>query len=513
MRTFAGMRSSLAICSVLLVVLLGGCGSSSETGSPSELVPKGVAFYGEVVLDPEGDQESAVREIVGRFPGGDKADERLKSELSKALEKEGFDYAEDIEPVVGDRVAFFASSVSQNDADAAAVIAVDDEDKAREVLDKALRKDGKPREKSYEGTDYLLLPEEKLAAGVLDGNAVIGTEGGLKDAVDTAGAEETVQDDERVSQAIEPLPDEPLAFFYVDGRQLVSALGPAAALGSSFLKVLDDPFAVGLVAEPDAVVVESTVPPSLASLAAPLFFGSGTDAVTDLPADAWYAAGQPKLGETIQGFVRQFAGLAGGEQQIEAQVRAATGLDLSDDILGWMGDFSAFASGTSLPELGAGLVIESSEPATSRRTLRKLGVLLRREVSGGSRVTSLSLPGGGEGFTITDAELPQPIHVVQREDRVVAALGDESASALLEPSETLGDDDDFSAAAGRLGEGFEPANYLDVAPILELAESQGASDDEEYVKAKPYLEVFSRLIAGTKRDGDSVLSRTRVEFR
>jgi hypothetical protein len=128
-------------------------------------------------------------------------------------------------------------------------------------------------------------------------------------------------------------------------------------------------------------------------------------------------------------------------------------------------------------------------------------------------VSALSLPRGGDGFTVTSAELPQPLHVAQRGDRVAIALGDESAEALLEPTDTLGDDPDFSAASERLGEGFEASNYLDFAPILELAENEGAASDADYQKAKPYLEPCARLVAGTKKDGDVVLSRSRIEFR
>ncbi|CAN5548638.1 hypothetical protein BH20ACT19_BH20ACT19_12480 [soil metagenome] len=49
--------------------------------------------------------------------------------------------------------------------------------------------------------------------------------------------------------------------------------------------------------------------------------------------------------------------------------------------------------------------------------------------------------------------------------------------------------------------------------MLELAESAGAASDPEYEQAKPYLEPFARLVAGTKEDGDAVLSRTRIELR
>jgi hypothetical protein len=103
--------------------------------------------------------------------------------------------------------------------------------------------------------------------------------------------------------------------------------------------------------------------------------------------------------------------------------------------------------------------------------------------------------------------------VVQRGERVTIALGDESAEALLEPADTLGDDPDFSDAAERLGDEFEVGNYFDIAPILELADNEGAAEDPEYQEVKPYLEPFARVVAGTKKDGDVVLSRSRVEFR
>jgi len=494
---------------VVLVLILSGCGDSGSGAPAAGLVPEDAAVYGTVTLDPKGDQESAVRDIAARFPGGDDLDAQIEKGLSEALREGGLDYGEDVKPWIGEDATFFVSGVREDDADAAVVVEATDEDAARGAFEKA--GSGKAKERSYEGTDYLL--EEETAFGVVEGHAVIGTEAALKAAVDTAESGDSIEDVERVDEALGRLPDDTLASVYFDGRKLLSALGPEGALLAPFVEVFDEPYVLGLSAESDAVVLDTTLPAALSAFAAPLLFGSGTDAVLDLPVDSFYAAGQPEVGKSISSLVDLFAAAAGGRERIDQQVRAETGLDLDKDILGWMGDLGAFASGTSLEELGAGAVIETKDPGTSRRTVEVLGRLARREADADTTVGPLTLSGGGDGFSLESPELPDPVHVVQRGERVAIALGDESTQALLEPGETLGEDAGFNDAAERLGDGFEVANFLDVAPILELAESEGASADADYGEAKPYLEPFARLVAGTRKDGDVVLSRTRIEFR
>lgn len=503
------MRNLAAGLTISLALSVSACGESGPGDAPSGLVPEDAAVYGTVILDPSGDQEQAVRDIAARFPGGEEIDAQIEKGLSETFREDGLSYEEDVEPWLGDEAAFFVSRVREDAADAAVIVETTDEDAAREAFEKG--SGGEAKERSYEGTDYLL--EDETAYGVVDGHAVVGTEPGLKAAVDTAGSGDSIEGSERVEEALDRLPDDTLASAYFDGRKLLSAIGPEGAVLAPFLNVFDEPYVLGLSAESDAVVLDTTLPAAFSSFAAPLVFGSATDAVLDLPADSFYAAGQPELGESISSLVRLFAGAAGGEEKIDEQVRAATGLDLDEDILGWMGDLGAFASGTSLAQLGAGAVIETKDPDASRRAIEVLGRLARREADPGTTFGPLTLPGGGDGFSVQSAELPQPLHVVQRGERVAVALGDDSAEALLEPGDTLGEDSTFGDAADRLGEGYEVANYLDVAPILELADSEGASDDPGYREAKPYLEPFARLVAGTRKDGDVVLTRTRVELR
>lgn len=504
------MRYLGIFLTALSMLVLAACGDSGSGGAPSRLVPENVAVYGTVTLDPKGDQERAVSEIAARFPGGDELGQQIEKGLAEAFREDGVDYAKDVEPWLGDELVFFISGIRQDDADGAAVIETSDEDATLEAFDKLGT--GKASDKSYEGTDYKV-DEDEAAYGVVDGRAVIGTEAGFKAAVDTAAGDSSIEDSDRVTKSLDSLPEEPLASVYLDGRKLLGALGPEGALLGPLVSAVSEPYVVGVSAESDAVVVDSTLPAELIGLAAPVFFGSGTDAVLDLPADSFFAAGQPEVGESISQLLTLFGAQAGGTEQIEEEVRKETGLDLNDDILSWMGDLGAFAAGTSLEELRAGAVIETKDPDASRRALEVLTRIAGRGAGPDETVEPLTLPGGGDGFTLTAGELPQPLHVVQRGDRLAVALGDDSAEALLEPADTLGEDPDFADASGRLGEGFQASNYLDFAPILELAESVGAAEDEGYLEAKPYLEPFARMVAGTKKDGDIVFSRTRVEFR
>ena len=84
------MRRSLAAASIALVAAVTGCGGGGGD-DPASLVPEKSAAYAEVTLDPEGGQERALRKILGRFPGGDKADEAIERSIARSLREENVD--------------------------------------------------------------------------------------------------------------------------------------------------------------------------------------------------------------------------------------------------------------------------------------------------------------------------------------------------------------------------------------------------------------------------------------
>jgi hypothetical protein len=73
-----------------------------------------------------------------------------------------------------------------------------------------------------------------------------------------------------------------------------------------------------------------------------------------------------------------FAGFAGGEEQLKAQVRQASGLDLDRDVFSWIGDVAMFVNGDSQQSIGGGVLIQSKDEAASQRALTKLSRLPRR---------------------------------------------------------------------------------------------------------------------------------------
>ncbi len=53
----------------------------------------------------------------------------------------------------------------------------------------------------------------------------------------------------------------------------------------------------------------------------------------------------------------------------------------------------------------------------------------------------------------------------------------------------------------KLGDGIQPSFYLDFPTVVSFI-GLAAGSDPSYAKAKPYLDAFSAIVAGGKRDGD-----------
>ena len=232
--------------------------------------------------------------------------------------------------------------------------------------------------------------------------------------------------------------------------------------------------------------------------------------MNELPADSWAAIAQPDLGELIDFYIDAAAGVLGGRDALEQQFKEASGLDLQRDVLDWMGDFAIFVRGTSVAELDGALIIETKDEAASGRVIDRLKTLGEGQADNpGDRVGPLSAPGGGEGFTLVSRSIPKPVHLFQRDGRVVLAYGDEAAADAIDPSQTLADAADYREATESLGD-YDVSFYLVAAPILQLVDSTEAGNDADWQDVKPYLEPLSALVAGTSGDGDDLRSAVKL---
>jgi Protein of unknown function (DUF3352) len=508
------MRKLLLTIAALSVTALpvAGCGDDDQAASSAtELVPAGAAVYAEATIKPEGDQKQAVESILAKFPGGGQAGEKLQEAIEKGLQESdaGVTFKDDIEPWLGDEAAVFVSGLeASGDARSfALLVATEDEGKAEDALEKSA--EGKITRKDYNGVEYLTDESEgdTNAAAVFDGFVVLGNEAGVRAAIDAGNGDSKLSDDDAFKNALGRAADDRLGFAYVNSPQVAKAIPQSEMLPDSFKAVLDEPFVLTFDADDDGVLVEASVGEDLAK--AMTLFGQGSELMAELPADSWLALGQTDFGNLLDFYVGTLAGTVGGRDVVAQQLRAATGLDLQKDVIDWMGDFGVFVRGTSVAALDGALVIETSDEAASGRFIAALERLAKTQGQGELEVGPLTVPGGGDGFTLRSADIPKPVHVFQKSGRVVFAYGDAAAKDAVEPAEKLGDSAEFAATRDSLGN-YDVSVYMLMQPIIELADSAGASSDSDWQSAKPYLEPISALVGGTAGDGDDFKSAIKV---
>lgn len=499
------MRKLILIAALVSIAALAlvACGSEDEAASgASELVPAGAAVYGEFTLEPEGDQKDAVDSILSKFPGGGQAGEKLKELIEKGLRESDapVSFEEDIEPWLGDEAAFFASGMTESGGfrSGAALVATDDEDASVDALEKSA--EGELRREDYKGTE-ILRDESDEAAAVVDGYLVLGSEPAVKAVIDTTEDGTPLSEDDAYSSAIDDAADDRLGLIYVNSPAFAKSFERSGIpLPESAEAFLDEPSVATVDADEDGVTLEGAITEELARAS---FFGRSSDLFDELPAGSWLAIAQTEFGELIDFYLGFVAEPLGGRDTLERQFQAATGLDLQEDVLAWMGDFGIFVRGTSVAELDGALIVETTDEAASGRFLDRLRQLAGGTIEGGVDIGPLSAPGGGEGFTVSSAQLPKPVHVFQRNGRVALAYGDAAATDAVDPGQTIGDDPGFGSVRDSLGDA-DISFYLLMQPIFDLVDSTGAASDADWQDVRPYLEPLSALVSGTSGEGDDL---------
>ena len=511
------MTKTLRLLLTLAVAALvaAGCGSSSSSSGSdtAKLAPATSFLYAEANIDPTGSQEAGARSILSDLPGSGPPEERLNQLLEKASQSSKtskVDYEKDVRPWLGDQAAIFAAPEKGGGSGTAwaAVVATTDESKAQDTIDKG--KEAGDKEQSYNGTNYVVSGDTAMA--VIDGFFVAGSEAGMKAAID-ASKSDSLADSSRYKDATKDATEDRIALVYEDFGGLVQALaktsgqslGPAAPfIGSIFG---DKPVVATISAEQQALVINGSLIPGSAGLN---LFGRSTPLLGEVPANSWLALGQADFGSVVKTLIGTFAGLVGGEDALNQQLKSSTGLDLNQDILSWIGDVALFVSGDSKDSIGGGAIIQSKDPAASKRTLTKLAALA---AAGGGGQVSAAEVSGAKGYKLTTDSAPKPIYILQANDRVAITYGEEAATEVFAGGTgDLASNASYKDATDKLGGAYAPSLYVDVPPILSLAESFGAGG-ADYQKAKPYLTILDYVVAGSAKSGDTASSRTRIGFK
>ncbi|HZJ51146.1 MAG TPA: DUF3352 domain-containing protein [Actinomycetota bacterium] len=527
------MRLKWVAAMTAVAVLLGGGAFAgvrwfgrSPTDNALELAPRSSAVYGNVFLDPSMSQKNALRTLLAKLPKYDtpaEASTALEGLVDKLLSDSGLDYSSDVAPWLGSQIAGFATIEGPRQGAYALLLAADDPGAGLDAVAAAEGLSNEAQERSYEGVDYRLYSTplgheighgsgSKLAVGALESFVVLGNEDGLRAAVD-ASRGDSLADSKAYDRATEGLSRDRLALFYYDPSKAMQGLGGMG--GPTSMGLLTGAAAPGLGAQkPGAAIVyarsdgivfeaSSELPSDDASQAV-LEAATKPGLLADLPAGSSMALGVSEIGKALEKLVDGLSQMGLGAGFVEQQFKAETGLDLKRDFLSWMGDLGVSVQGSSLFDLRGGVVIESRDPAASKRAVEAVRRLLERE---DAPIKPLSLP-GLDGFALGDPSVPEDINVVAA-DSVVIAYGNKATLELLEPGRMLGDTKLFRRAEESLGDGFAPSAFIDVPAVVGLLESFGAGADDTYAKeVKPLLAHVSYAVAGARLQDDRVIQRS-----
>lgn len=504
-RTSALLLAVVALVATALV----GCGGGDDGGEdvdvgPAAAAPADAPIYLDATVKPAAAQASDAEGALGKVLDTDDPGGRLISLIDEEGQEEPparrFTYQADIEPWLGDQIGFAFLNFAEEE-DAAAIVETTDPDAALAFARKSAGATGNPAPQEYEGVQYQTAPAAEEGDfeifGIVDDFLVYGTLAGFKAVVD-ASRGDSLGDSDEFTDALADLPDDRLGTLYTVPRNLLRAIpsdeidqGTRALLENAAGENLNSPVSGALTATPESFDLE--------------FIAEGGDLETpesaligEVPADAWLAFGIGDLGSTVRRSLDQLRdGDIPGLDQAISQLEGTTGSSL-DELTDALGDSVIYVQGVNEPTLAGALVVQVKDPELTGRLLSQLQGLLT--LGGIAGVKALSLPGGGSGFQINDpSNFPQPIELAQQGDKFVIGYGNGSAQQALQPAEPLSGTPTFGAAKDQVS-ALGADLFLSFPQIFQLAESEGAKKDSDYLEAKPYIDALEYLISGSGTD-------------
>jgi Protein of unknown function (DUF3352) len=511
--------SLLTLVALLAALLLAACGSDDADTvaagpGPAVVAPPAAIVYAEALVRPSGDAEEGVRAALRKTFRVDDPGAELRRLIDEGLAKSDLGwrptFAEDVDPWLGDRIGVFAlaDGIEEQDPNAAFAFAVRDRDALDEQLER-LRDEGELRAGgSVAGAEYDVTDRDE-PVGVIGDYLVFASSEASFRAAATASSGESLADTSRYEDAVDEVADDALAFLYLDPRAFADALGgigdPSAQTRETLARLEQaDPVVASLTATADEIVVEATADNAVADIA--IAESDADVTVGQLPGDAWLALATPPLGPVVE----QVLDATGSREVAARLLRRATGLDLDSDLLHPLGGLGLFVRGSNPLAIGAGALLQLTDAAAAERLMTQIQAL----VGAGLGVPQRSIElGGARGFEVAIPQSPQPIIVVQEDDRIAAGYAASSVRDLLDPSQRFDESSTGSAAIATLGEDFVPSFVLIVPPLARLLRSLDQLQVADLSDVIPYVEAYESLAVGTKRDDDETTVRAVATLR
>jgi hypothetical protein len=500
------------VAAAVVAVPLAGCGGGGSSAGgdpgadPAAFVPAASPVYVEAQVRPDGELAANTKAVASKIlrtadPAG-----KIIGLIDRGLKDDGASYAKDLEPWLGKRAGIAVTGVRGTAGpDLVAAITSKDDDAANAFLDGQKGTE----ERRYRDVGYRFKADGDLAAAVVDHVVLIGTERGFKSAID-ARSGDTLAESGAFKQARQTVGTDGLGFLYADPARIFDlALGavPGATSGKNgaqtqALKGLLSGSGIRSVAASLDVAQDALrIDAALIGLKTQPGAGDGPGAAAAVPAGSWLSLGVGDVGGTVERALAQLgtSGAAGGldPAALLQQLEGGLGVDVQKDLLSWMGDAALFVRGTTMDDLNGALVVQSKDPAKSKKAIATIRRLLQ---TFGARPRPLTGVSGAEGLTLAAGGAADGVLMAAKDDKFVIAYGRDALRDALAGGAPLGDTEPFKTAAGLL-DGAKPSLFLDTPQVVKLLGAV-AGGDADFAKAKPTLEAFGPAAAAVSSSGD-----------
>jgi hypothetical protein len=467
-----GMAAALAVA--VLVVALAGCGGGGDDDGPetvASITPADASSYAGVELRPDGAEKTAIDGFVDAVGGAEYPRVILDAAFAHApagkqsqkADSAQLDITQDVEPWLGETGGAFTVGSGEHPP-ALIALQAEDADAAKAALQEHC---GDAQTGTYEGVDHFASAAGD-ACGVIGGFAVLGSRKAFEAAVDVSNGEaEPLAESQDFKDATADLPDNSLATIITNTADLVAGQADARGLPADLTRKLAPKLGLDETIAASVVPGDKNLTVDLGGLP-----GGVGDApsklISGLPADAWFAVGLDELGGKINALLKTLgdAGIPGvTPDTINAVVADRAGIDLQEDLSSWLGGAALFVRGEDSASLEGALVLESTDDAAAARAMNELRESVPAQQ--GTSAQPLELGSGGNGFTIDDPDVEQPVNFVQQNGKFVIGVGDIATQEAINPPRTLAQAPQYTAASGSIG-GGGPEFFLSIPKAISV---------------------------------------------
>jgi Protein of unknown function (DUF3352) len=471
---------SLTVLIVTVLALAAGCGEQDAASGPAgaSIAPVSAAFFVSIRTDSDSEQWQQAKDLIAKFPDGQRAIESILSELSS----KGVDFETELRPALGPETDIVGLDLS-GEGEFVGLTQPDDVQKLKGVLTKL---------------------EAQMVTREVDGwTAFAETETAL-DHFESARDSGTLEGSSDYQDAVSQVNTDSLALLFVNGSAIQKELPanegvPPEALDSVFGGKVPS-MAISLAAEENGAKVEGAALLTDENLAvAPENFKAELPDI--VPGGALVYVGFSNLEQALSAYRDALAEADPDVDRDIARVEAEVGISLEEDVFPlFAGEAALYVRpGFLIPEVTLVTHVDDEQAAVA--TVDKIFKALAEYLPAAQHVNEVQI----DGIDAKEVAVSPPVSVYYAafDGRLVVTTSREGIAQLRQDGDRLADDSSFKDALEQAGmpdetAGFAYVNLHEAIPYV--LNYVGTVPDE----VRRNVEPLESLVLYSSKDGHTL---------